>query len=310
MRALTSREVGPPCRSWPRCPNPNAFVSDGAAQLQNTRNVVWGNTFVPGPTPGYSGIYSPTRYLAGAEDFDRFYNNEFNALATNSPTNLSVSDTGTSIDWFNATCVSGYKPLSQETYPGTGPTGVCEPLSYSQSIDGIAMTGAIDGATYQGGNAWSDYGNEPNPYANIPFVARTTTETGTAGISAAVTGAFAFRSGDYAPLIDDLGVGAVGARDRATELGDGDSVRGTDHELDGLRVVQRDGDDGVDHAELLRALRDLWLLGGQHAGLRGEPGDGIGGVQHAIPDRDGGVLGGVHGDVHGDGTTGARRAGM
>ena len=63
------------------------------------------------------------------------------------------------------------------------------------------MTGAINGASYQGGNAWYTYGNEPNPYANIPFVARTTTETGTAGISAAVTGAFKFRAGDYAPLI-------------------------------------------------------------------------------------------------------------
>jgi hypothetical protein len=179
--------------------NPNGFLTQGAPQLTNTRNVVWGNTFVPGPTPGFSGIYQPTRDIAVAESWDRIYNNEFNALASNSPTNLSISDTGTSISWWNATCVSGYAPLKQETYPGSpNPgNGVCEPLSYSQSIDGIAMTGAIDGATYQGGNAWSDYGNEPNPYANIPFVARTTTETGTAGISAAnVT-----RAGDYAPLI-------------------------------------------------------------------------------------------------------------
>ncbi|MGC2035589.1 MAG: thermopsin family protease, partial [Thermoplasmata archaeon] len=196
--------------------NPNGFINQGAPQLQNTRNVVWGNTFVAGPTPGFSGIYSPTRFIATTDSWNRIYNNQFNALATNNPTNLSLSDTGTALSWWNATCVSGYKPLSQETYPGTGPTGVCEPLSYSQSLDGIAMTGAINGASYQGGNAWSAYGNEPNPYANIPFVARTTTETGTAGISAAnVT-----RAGDYAPLItisvSELSVHETGLPSSAT----------------------------------------------------------------------------------------------
>ena len=74
---------------------------------------------MPGPTPGFSGIYQPTRDIAVAESWDRIYNNEFNALATNTPTNLSISDTGTSLSWWNATCVSGYEPLSQETYPGS-----------------------------------------------------------------------------------------------------------------------------------------------------------------------------------------------
>ncbi|MGC2035591.1 MAG: thermopsin family protease, partial [Thermoplasmata archaeon] len=178
--------------------------------LQNTRNIFWGNTLERFPQTGYSdgfggsapfGIFAPGAVITDAQSFDRFYNNEFNAFSATE--NYTVSDTGSNLDWWNATCVSGYKPLAQETYPGSpNPgNGVCEPLSYSQSLDGFAMTGAINGASYQGGNAWYTYGNEPNPYANIPFVARTTTETGTAGISAAVTGAFKFRAGDYAPLI-------------------------------------------------------------------------------------------------------------
>ncbi|MGC2035022.1 MAG: thermopsin family protease [Thermoplasmata archaeon] len=183
--------------------NPNGFINQGAPALQNTRNLVWGNTFVPSPHPGYD-VYAPARYAATAESFDRLYNNEFNALATTTPTNLSISDTGVSVSWWNATCVSGYAPLTQATYPGSpNPgNGVCEPTSYSQSIDGLTLTGAVNGGSYVGGNIWAAYGNNPNPYGNLPFVGRTTSETGTAGITATnATATPVFRSGDYAPLI-------------------------------------------------------------------------------------------------------------
>jgi hypothetical protein len=187
--------------------------------LQNTRNVVWGNTIARDPQSTFTGIFAPSTVIATAEAFDRVYNNMFNAATTTN--NYTVTDTATGdLAWWNATCVSGYKPLSQETYPGTGPTGVCEPLSYSQTLDGFTMSGAIDGASYQGGNAWYTYGNEPNPYANIPFAARTTTETGTAGISVAITGTYAFRAGDYAPLItisvSELSVHETGLPSSAT----------------------------------------------------------------------------------------------
>ncbi|MGC2289248.1 MAG: thermopsin family protease [Thermoplasmata archaeon] len=167
--------------------------------LKNTRNVVWGNTFVPDPQTSFTGLESFTTQdsLTLSEAFDRIYNNAFNSFSAtvNSTANAAAADT----TWWNATCVSGYAPLSQETYPGSGPAGVCEPLSYAQSLDGFTMIGAIDGTSYQGGNFWAAYGNEPNPYGNIPFKAHTTSLTSpTAGEIAATTFPFA---GDYAPLI-------------------------------------------------------------------------------------------------------------
>ena len=166
--------------------------------LYPTRNVVWGNTFVPDPQTSYTGLepFTTQDTLTIGESYDRVYNNDFSAaLGDNASANAGASD----LNWWNATCVAGYhNPLSSGYYPGTT---VCEPLSYSQTLDGFTMSGSIAGSYYQGGNDWAVYGNNPNPYANIPVKIRLTSETGTAEIGAAASGATYSEAGDYAPLI-------------------------------------------------------------------------------------------------------------
>ncbi|MGC2288371.1 MAG: thermopsin family protease [Thermoplasmata archaeon] len=160
--------------------------------LAHTRDVVWGNTFVPDPQPGFAGLLPPSTALSVAQSFDRIYNNAFDAFSTR--LRATASSPSEYTNWWNATCQSGYSPLSAPSYPG--PT-VCEPLSYSQSFNGFTLTGSIVASHYQGGNFWAAYGNEPNPYANIPFKARTEGPRGPAAIGSTVL-SFA---GDYAPLI-------------------------------------------------------------------------------------------------------------
>jgi hypothetical protein len=170
----------------------NGVTVTGA--LPPARNVVWGNTFVPDPQTAYTGLegFTSQDVLTLGEAYDRVYNNAFEAY---SPTINATANAGSSdVTFWNATCQAGYSPLSAASYPG--PT-VCEPLSYSQSLDGYTMTGSIIGSTYQGGNFWAGYGNAANPYANLPYKARLTAVTGTAEIASTVAG-FA---GDYAPLI-------------------------------------------------------------------------------------------------------------
>jgi thermopsin len=162
------------------------------ASLGSTRNVVWGNTFTPDPQPHYSGIQSPSTALILHESFDRIYNNAFEAFSAS--LNASASSPSAYSNWWNATCQSGYSPLSYASYPGPK---VCEPLSYSRTVNGFALTGSIVDSHFQGGNFWAAYGNEPNPYANLPFSAESTSLTSPAGIGS-TTPSFA---GDYAPLI-------------------------------------------------------------------------------------------------------------
>ncbi len=161
--------------------------------LPPARNTVWGNTFVPTPQTSYTGLvaYTPQDSLTLGEAYDRVYNNIF---AANGTVNATANAGATDLTLWNVTCVPGYVALASGYYPGTT---VCESTSYSQSLDGYTLTGSIVGSSYQGGNFWAAYGNEPNPYANVPFKARLTSVTGTAEISATTAG-FA---GDYAPLI-------------------------------------------------------------------------------------------------------------
>ncbi len=163
-----------------------------------TRNVVWGNTIAPYPQTSYTGLepFTAIDSLTIAEAYDRVYNNAFTAI---SPTvNASANAAAADVTLWNATCVGGYHPLSSPTYPSAGG---CEPLSYTKTLDGFAMSGSIinTAENFQGGNFWAIYGNEPNPYANIPVKVRTTSlTTPAAGEIAATTFGFA---GDYAPLI-------------------------------------------------------------------------------------------------------------
>jgi len=157
-----------------------------------SRNVVWGNTFVPDPQPSYAGLIPPSTALTVQESYDRIYDNAFDAFSV--ALNATVSSPSRYSNWWNATCQNGYSPLSSPTYPG--PT-VCEPLSYAQSVNGFTLTGSIVASSYQGGNFWAVYGNEPNPYGNIPFQDHSYSLTVRPGIGSTAS-SFA---GDYAPLV-------------------------------------------------------------------------------------------------------------
>ncbi len=168
-----------------------------ARTLYPVRNVVWGNTIVPDPQTSYMGLepFTASDSLTIGESYDRVYNNYF---ASNAGDNASVNAGSTDTNWWNATCVAGYNALASGYYPGTT---TCAPLGQSQTLDGYTMSGSIDGTSYQGGNEWALYGNNPNPYGNLPLKARTTSETGTAEIGAAASGATYSEAGDFAPLI-------------------------------------------------------------------------------------------------------------
>ncbi|MFY9716578.1 MAG: thermopsin family protease [Thermoplasmata archaeon] len=155
--------------------------------LPHARNVLWGNTFVAASQPTYAGLTAPSRFVTETDSFDRIYNNYFDA-------NLTISETSTTnINFWNVTCQGGYATLSPGYYPG--PT-VCQPTSFSQSMNGVTLTGSIVGTNYQGGNAWFNFGGYANPYANIPYVGRTTTYN-----SGGIGQPSGHRAGDFAPLI-------------------------------------------------------------------------------------------------------------
>jgi thermopsin len=157
-------------------------------------NTVWGNTFLPltqSLNPATSGAEPTSTALADADSatatvgFDHIYDNAFY-------TNSSASTTA-GIYW-NVSCQVGYSPSS--FFVGGGIP--CQPLAYSQVVNGLTLTGSIVGSSYQGGNFWFNYGNEPNPYANLPFVDRASSLTGAARVGAT---AGVNDHGDYAPLI-------------------------------------------------------------------------------------------------------------
>jgi len=167
--------------------NPPVGTSPGSA-----RNVVWGNTFVPDPQPRYFGLTPPTTALAVDESFDRVYDNSF--ASHDGTLNATVSSPAAYTNWWNATCQAGYDPLGAFSYPGPV---VCEPLSYAASVNGFTLSGSIAGSSFQGGNLWAVYGNEANPYGNLPFKDRSSGLGGPSRIGAS-TPSFA---GDYAPLL-------------------------------------------------------------------------------------------------------------
>jgi thermopsin len=167
-------------------------VEPVGGSLVDTRNVVWGNTFRPDPDPSFPGLLSPSTALAVDESFDRIYDNAFDRA--NSEFVATVSSPRPFQNWWNVTCQPGYDPLSAARFPAPV---VCEPLSYSESMNGFTLTGSIVASSYQGGNFWAAYGNEANPYANLPFKDRALTLQGYARIGSHHP---AF-GGDYAPLI-------------------------------------------------------------------------------------------------------------
>ncbi|MGC2035580.1 MAG: thermopsin family protease, partial [Thermoplasmata archaeon] len=157
-------------------------------------NTVWGNWFYPlkqSLNPATSGAEPTSTALADADSAtatvgnDHIYDNAFY-------TNSSASTTA-GIYW-NVSCQAGYSPAS--FFVGGGIP--CQPFGYSQVVNGLTLTGSIVGSSYQGGNFWFNYGNEPNPYANLPFLDRASALSGAARIGSTTHPG---NDGDYAPLI-------------------------------------------------------------------------------------------------------------
>ena len=149
-------------------------------------NTIWGNTFTPSDLAATYGVFPPSTALTVDQSGDRIYNNAFD-------TDTPAESSSLYSDYWNATCVPGFSPA--KFLAGDA----CEPLSYSQVVNGYTLSGSILGTGYQGGNFWLNYGGNANPYGEIPY------ENNPAGISGdpqiGGTGTGSGDRGDYAPLI-------------------------------------------------------------------------------------------------------------
>ena len=156
----------------------NTFYDQGNALLLygGSNNTVWGNTFVATPTGGApASSVDAGEWITGVNDTesgDLVYNNYFAVpLPAITPT---------------------YDPFPCDQY------GICIPIEYSDTwnvsqqpaanyslVNGFNLTGSIIGTWYQGGNYWSNYGTQSNPYGVLPY-----------NNSGAIT-----VGGDYVPLV-------------------------------------------------------------------------------------------------------------
>ena len=132
---------------------------DGVVLYGGTGNTVWGNLFLPSAT----GATAPENVLnSGAfaqavnesESGDLIYNNYFDVpipavTPSYDPLSCQIS--------CNAAVYSDAWNVSME------------PASVAQTILGEVLTGSILGTWYQGGNYWSNYGNQSNPYGVLPY---------------------------------------------------------------------------------------------------------------------------------------------
>ena len=160
----------------------------GLDMISGSNNVIFGNVFQPDNIYlAYPGVEHPSTGLSVTDVGDHVYGNSFTTNSTASSTTVG--------DFWNVSCQGGYSPTA--FYGGSG--GVpCQPLSYSQVVNGWTLTGSIIGASYQGGNSWFNYGNVANPYQNVPYRNRASAVSGSARLGAS-TGVGDL--GDYAPLL-------------------------------------------------------------------------------------------------------------
>ena len=147
---------------------------DAVTLYGGTGNTIWGNYFFPAAV-GATVPADVLNYGANttgvneSEDGDLIYNNYFDVpVPAITPTvdPLSCQFVCTPVVYTDAWNVS------------------FEPASAVETVLGEALTGSILGTWYQGGNYWSNYGNQSNPYGVLPY-----------NDSGAI-----FAGGDYVPL--------------------------------------------------------------------------------------------------------------
>jgi thermopsin len=135
----------------------NTFEDEGSSLFfyGGTGNTVWGNTFLDSPPPVldpqntlYNGTW--TQGLTEIESGDTIYNNFFNVPV---PALTFHTDPTTNVTEYYTEAWN----LDRQ------------PSSNYRHIDGVNLTGSIIDSSYQGGNYWSNYGSQDDPYGVLPY---------------------------------------------------------------------------------------------------------------------------------------------
>lgn len=137
------------------------FLDQGDALdlFGGTSNTIWGNSFLDTATTASNSSNvlnsgNSTEAINESESGDLIYNNYIDVPVP------AITPT--------------YNPLSCQI--------ICEPAVYIDTwnvsrqpatevnvVEGIALSGNILGYAWQGGNFWSNYGNQSNPYGVLPY---------------------------------------------------------------------------------------------------------------------------------------------
>ncbi len=131
-------------------------ASVGIIEFGGTGNTIWGNVFetvLPSALdPGYVLNYGAPVALYLYEAGDLIYNNYFGTAYT------AFTPEYNPYDW-------NYTP---EVW--TDRWNVVEqPATDVKVVNGFALSGSILGLSYEGGNYWSNYGTQSDPYGVLPY---------------------------------------------------------------------------------------------------------------------------------------------
>jgi thermopsin len=149
---------------------------DAITLYGGTNNTIWGNTFEVASVAGNpASIDDSGSWVTGineTESGDLVYDNYF---AVPVP---AITPT------YDPFYCDQYGDCFEATYSDTWNVSE-QPATAVAIVNGETLTGSIIGTAYQGGNYWSNYGTEPNPYGVLPY-----------NDSAWITS-----GGDYVPLV-------------------------------------------------------------------------------------------------------------
>jgi len=155
----------------------NTFYDEGAslALYGGTNNTIWGNEFLNTsvPTTDLYSIFDQPTNVTGvyeSESGDLLYNNYFDV---SSPAFTPTFDP-----------LSCQTVCSNASYVDTWNVS-WQPASDAATVLGTTLTGSIIQTSYQGGNFWSNYGTQLDPYGILPYD----------------DGGLVTNGGDYVPLV-------------------------------------------------------------------------------------------------------------
>jgi thermopsin len=131
-------------------------ASVGMYEFGGTTNVIWGNVFstaIPSaPDPGYLLNYGNPVALDLFESGDLIYNNVFATPQT------AFTPPYNPYDFYSVPEV--WHDLWNVHY---------QPATDVRMFNGFDLSGSILGLSYEGGNYWSNYGSQRDPYGILPY---------------------------------------------------------------------------------------------------------------------------------------------